>query len=210
MNRHLQAAAVPFHFSSAHEAQLQQIITQYPEGKCQSAVIAALDLAQRQHNGWISREVVEEVARRLSMPAMRVHEIASFYTMFNLEPIGQYHLQVCTTTPCWLKGSDEVLNACHQQREKYGRNIFTVSEVECLGACIAAPVLQINDDYHENLDGPATITLLDNFAQSVSNREIPRPTLDDEESLFNNQTSDETTPRGSKTSLKPKTQEVTK
>ena len=167
MNRQMQAANTPFQFTPENQAQLQHIIAHYPDGRAQSAVIAALDLAQRQHQGWLSREAIEEVAKQLAMSEIRVYEIASFYTMFNLQPVGQYHLQVCTTTPCWLRGSDDVLTICQQKRQQYGDIMFTVTEVECLGACVDAPILQINDDYYENLGEQTTAKLLDELAQNV-------------------------------------------
>jgi NADH-quinone oxidoreductase subunit E len=120
-------------------------------------MLPLLDLAQRQNNGWISTDVMEYVANYISEPYMRVYEVASFYSMYNLKPVGKYHIQVCGTTPCWLRGSGDIMKAC----EKYSKaecgktssdGLFSVSEVECLGACVDAPVIQINDNYYENLD----------------------------------------------------------
>jgi NADH-quinone oxidoreductase E subunit len=164
MKRAIQSAGVPFHFSPENTARLQKLMEHYPEGRQQSAVIAALDLAQRQNRGWVSREAIEEVARFLSMPEIRVYEVATFYTMFNLQPVGKYLLQVCTTTPCWLRGSDEIMSACQRQTEKHGADTFTVVEVECLGACVNAPVVQINDDYYEDLDGSEIERILEALA----------------------------------------------
>ena len=143
-------------------------IAKYPPGRQASAVLALLDLAQRQEGGWLPRAAMDHVARLLGMAPIRVYEVASFYTMFNLRPVGRYLLQACTTTPCWLRGSEEVVAAC---QKKLGITVggmtadglFTLVEVECLGACVNAPILQVNDDYYEDLDGAATEALIDAF-----------------------------------------------
>jgi NADH-quinone oxidoreductase E subunit len=136
-------------------------------------VLALLDLAQRQCGGWLPRAAMDHVAAVLGMAPIRVYEVATFYTMFNLKPVGRHLVQVCTTTPCWLRGSDAVLAAC---RRKLGIDVgettadgrFTVVEVECLGACVNAPVVQVNDDYYEDLDGPGTERLIDALARGES------------------------------------------
>jgi NADH-quinone oxidoreductase subunit E len=118
--------------------------------------------------GWVPRAAMDYVGGLLGMPPLRVYEVATFYTMFNLRPVGKYLLQACTTTPCWLRGSDDVVAACER---KLGiamggmteDGLFTLVEVECLGACVNAPILQVNDDFYEDLDGPATEALLDAF-----------------------------------------------
>jgi NADH-quinone oxidoreductase E subunit len=141
-------------------------IAKYPAGRQASAVLPLLDLAQRQHGGWLSRAAMDRVAELLGMAPIRVYEVATFYTMFNLRPVGRYLLQACTTTPCWLRGSEQVVSACE---EKLGITVggttpdglFSLVEVECLGACVNAPILQVNDDFYEDLDGPATEALLD-------------------------------------------------
>lgn len=165
MKRYIQKSGIAFEFSSKNLEKLQHHIAQYPQGREQSAVIAALDLGQRQNQGWISQEVLQAVARYLEMPEIRVYEIATFYSMFNLSPVGKYHVQVCTTTPCWLRGSDDILKTCQQQKQKHGKEIFTVIEVECLGACANSPMIQINDDYYEDLNVDTTTTLLEKLAQ---------------------------------------------
>ena len=141
----------------------------YPPGRQASAVIAVLDLAQRQH-GWLPRVAMDEVAQLLDMAPIRVYEIATFYTMFQLRPKGRYLLQVCTTTPCWLRGSDAVMKACQARRRRRGR-LFSVQEVECLGACVNAPVVQINDDFYEDLDEASINRVLDAFRRG----ETPKP-----------------------------------
>jgi NADH-quinone oxidoreductase E subunit len=141
-------------------------IAKYPPGRQASAVLPLLDLAQRQCGGWLPRAAMDRVAQILTMAPIRVYEVASFYTMLNLRPVGRYLLQACTTTPCWLRGSDDIVAACER---KLGivmggstvDGLFTLVEVECLGACVNAPILQVNDDFYEDLDGPATEALLD-------------------------------------------------
>ena len=146
-----------FEWSEINYSKVQNIIKIYPVGKQQSAVIPLLDLAQRQNEGWLSKNAIEKVAENLSMSYIRVLEIATFYSMFNLEPVGKNFVQICRTTPCWLRGSDKLSKAA---KEFSGCNLgettkdkkFTFVEVECLGACSNAPMVQINDDYYEDLD----------------------------------------------------------
>ncbi|HEX3944468.1 MAG TPA: NADH-quinone oxidoreductase subunit NuoE [Rhizomicrobium sp.] len=149
-----------FAFSEENRKLVDQWIAKYPPGRQRSAVIAALWIGQEQE-GWVTKPMIEEVARILDMAVMRVLEVATFYTMFNLVPVGQYLVQVCTTTPCWLRGSDDVVAACKEHIGPHPGVIsadgkFSWMEVECLGACVNAPVLQIGKDYYEDLDGPAT------------------------------------------------------
>ena len=132
-------------------------------------MIGVLDLAQRQQ-GWLPRAAMDEVAELLDMAPIRVYEIATFYTMFQLKPTGKYLLQVCTTTPCWLRGSDAVMKACRAMRGRRRRR-FSVQEVECLGACVNAPVVQINDDFYEDLDEASIKTVLD----ALKRGETPKP-----------------------------------
>ncbi|HXC11731.1 MAG TPA: NADH-quinone oxidoreductase subunit NuoE [Stellaceae bacterium] len=141
-------------------------IAKYPHGRQASAVLPLLDLAQRQSGGWLPRAAMDCVANLLGMAPIRVYEVASFYTMLNLRSVGRYLLQACTTTPCWLRGSDDVVGACERKLgidigETTPDGLFTLVEVECLGACVNAPILQVNDDFYEDLDGPATEVLLD-------------------------------------------------
>ncbi len=155
-----------FAFSAGNFERAQAHIAKYPPGRQASAVLPLLDLAQRQHGGWLPRAAMDHVAGLLEMAPIRVYEVASFYTMFNLRPVGRWLLQACTTTPCWLRGSDAVVAACeHKLGIGVGGStpdgLFTLVEVECLGACVNAPILQVNDDFYEDLDGPATEALLD-------------------------------------------------
>lgn len=145
----------------------QRIIKKYPTTGKRSAVLPLLDLAQRQ-TGWLPISAIEYVANFLDMPYIRVYEVATFYTMFNLKPVGKYHIQVCTTTPCWLRGSDQIMLACEKKLgikscEITNDKQFSLIEVECLGACVNAPVVQINDDYHEDLNTEKINDLIDKF-----------------------------------------------
>jgi NADH-quinone oxidoreductase E subunit len=157
---------VSFQFTPENLAQAQAHIAKYPPGRQASAVLPLLDLAQRQHGGWLPQAAMDYVAGMLGMAPIRVYEVATFYTMLNLRPVGRYLLQACTTTPCWLRGSDDVVRACQSKLNigvgsSTSDGLFTLVEVECLGACVNAPILQVNDDFYEDLDGPATEALLD-------------------------------------------------
>ena len=156
-----------FVFTPENLAKAQGLISHYPPGRQASAVIAVLDLAQRQQ-GWLPRVAMDAVARLLDMAPIRVYEIATFYTMFQLKPRGKYLLQVCTTTPCWLRGSEAVMKACQHAADG---EMFSVQEVECLGGCVNAPVVQINDDFYEDLDEASITKVLQAFRRG----ETPRP-----------------------------------
>jgi NADH-quinone oxidoreductase E subunit len=165
-----------FAFTDENLEKAKAHIAKYPKGRQGSAVLPLLDLAQRQSGNWLPRAAMDTVARMLEMAPIRVYEVATFYSMFNLRPVGRHFFQICTTTPCWLRGSEEVVEAC---RKKLGIDIgettadgqFTLTEVECLGACVNAPIIQVNDDFYEDLDGPSTEALIDAFARG----EAPRP-----------------------------------
>ena len=162
-----------FEWSENNFLKIKNIIDQYPKGKQQSAVLPVLDIAQRQNKGWLSKNVIEKVAETLSMSFIRVMEIATFYSMFNLEPIGKNFIQICRTTPCWLRGSDELLKiaiditGCHIGK-KSEDNLFSLVEVECLGACCNAPMVQINDEYFEDLDAKTFKELLLNLKNGLT------------------------------------------
>ena len=145
-----------FSFTDDNLDMVNDIIERYPTGRKQSAVMPLLDLAQRQHDGWLPRAAMDVVAAILDMPPIRVYEVATFYSMYNLRPVGKYNVQICTTTPCMLCGSDDIVNACTsacdaELNETSDDGLFTLTEVECLGACVNAPMIQINDDYYEDL-----------------------------------------------------------
>lgn len=162
-----------FEFSAENQKKIAHILTKYPAGKQASAILPLLDLAQRQHQGWIPRAAMDHIGKLLNLPPIRVYEVATFYSMFNLEPVGKHVLQICRTTPCWLRGADEVLEACQNHLgigigETTPDGLFTIQDVECLGACIHAPVVQINDDYHENLSPESMVELLKTLKASSS------------------------------------------
>ena len=146
-----------FEWSKDNFDKIKKIIDKYPKGKQHSAVLPVLDIAQRQNQGWLSKQAIEKVAETLDMSFIRVMEIATFYSMFNLKAIGKYFVQICRTTPCWLRGCDKLIKVSKEITgceigETSKDNLFTVVEVECLGACCNAPMVQINDYYYEDLD----------------------------------------------------------
>ena len=170
-----------FQWTPENAKRAAEIVARYPAGRQMSASIPFLDLAQRQvgaetnTQGWLPIPVMEFVARELDMPYVRVLEVATFYTMFNLAPVGRYHVQVCGTTPCMLRGSDDVMEACYKRGLKKGHTtedgLFTLTEVECLGACANAPMVQINDDNFEDLTEESMGAVLDALARG----EKPKP-----------------------------------
>jgi len=189
-----------FQWTEANAKAAKEIIARYPAGRQLSASIPLLDLAQRQvgaeteTQGWLPIPVMEFVAKELDTSYIRVLEVATFYTMFNLAPVGRFHVQVCGTTPCMLRGSDEVLSACYKRGLKKGHTtnegLFTLTEVECLGACANAPMVQINDDNYEDLTADSMATILDALAAGQTPR--PGPQIDRQTSC----------PEGGPTSLK--------
>ena len=161
-------ADTPFVFTAENAARADAIMAIYPDGHKRAAVIPMLDLAQRQHGGWLPISAMHHVAEVIGMPRMRVYEVATFYTMFMRNPVGKYHVQICTTTPCWLRGSDEIMEALKENLgigpgQMTDDKLFTISEVECLGACVNAPMVQINDDYYEDLTVKDTHEILDDL-----------------------------------------------
>lgn len=157
-----------FRFAPENLKKIEATIRKYPEGRQASAVIAVLDIAQRQNDGWLSVDAMNAVAEILSMPYIRVYEVATFYTMFNLKPVGKHLIQLCRTTPCWLRGSDDLKKLCNDKLgigkgETTSDGQFTLTEVECLGACVNAPMVQINDDYYEDLNVENFSALLDDL-----------------------------------------------
>jgi len=146
-----------FKFNSKNLIAAEKAISNYPEGKQQSAVMALLYIAQRQNDNWIPLSAMKYIAKMLKMPYIKVYEVATFYTMYNLAPVGEYFFQVCTTTPCMLRGAYELVDVCKKKISKNESKITkdgksSWMEVECLGACVNAPMIQINDDYFEDLD----------------------------------------------------------
>jgi len=160
----------PFSFTPENRERSERIIARYPAGRQHSAIIPLLDIAQRQNGGWLSREAIEHVAALLAMAPIRALEVATFYTMFNLNPVGRHLIQVCRTTPCWLRGADDLTATCKRKlgvglKEVTADGLFSVMEVECLGACVNAPVVQVNDDLYEDLDPQRMEALVDAFAR---------------------------------------------
>ena len=159
-----------FAFTPENRERALAYIAKYPPGRQASAVLALLDLAQRQAGGWLPRAAMDHVGELLDMAPIRVYEVATFYTMFNLQPVGKFHVQVCRTTPCWLRGSEELSQTCRRKfgvgmRQRSADGLFSLVEVECLGACVNAPVVQINDDFYEDLDPRRLETVLDALAR---------------------------------------------
>lgn len=162
-----------FVFTEENLIVAQKHIAKYPEGRQASAVLPLLELAQRQHNNWLPMAAIEYVGQMLDMPILRVMEVATFYTMFNLSPVGKYHIQLCGTTPCWLKGASDIKAACKSKLnidlgETTVDGKFSLVEVECLGACANAPMIQINDYFYEDLDTTSITKILDDLASGKS------------------------------------------
>ncbi len=155
-----------FSFSKEAEKEILEILKKYPPDRKASAVMPLLDLAQREAGGWLPISALEAVAEKVGLAYMRVLEIASFYTMYNLNPVGKWHLQICGTTPCWLRGSDDILKAIYdtlkiKPNETSKNGEFTLTKVECLGASVNAPILQVNDDFYEDLNYSSTKKLIE-------------------------------------------------
>ncbi|XP_066102785.1 NADH dehydrogenase [ubiquinone] flavoprotein 2, mitochondrial isoform X1 [Saccopteryx bilineata] len=165
----------PFDFTPENYKRIEAIVKNYPEGHKAAAVLPVLDLAQRQ-NGWLPISAMNKVAEVLQVPPMRVYEVATFYTMYNRKPVGKYHIQICTTTPCMLRNSDSILEAIQKKLgikvgETTPDKLFTLIEVECLGACVNAPMVQINDNYYEDLTPQDIEEIIDELKAG----KIPKP-----------------------------------
>ncbi len=183
----LNASYQPKSFAFKDGAKVKEIIARYPAGRQMSAIMPLLDLAQRQvgeegakanppYGGWIPRAAMDEIANIVEVAPMKVYEVATFYSMYNLAPVGKYLLQMCTTTPCWLCGSGKVVEACEKNLgihagESTADGLFTMMEVECLGACANAPMIQINDDFYEDLTPESMTSILENLKKGI----VPAP-----------------------------------
>lgn len=170
-----------FEFTPENEETAKWHVAKYPAGKQQSAVMPLLDLAQRQNGGHVTVEIMDYIADYLGMPAIRVQEVATFYTMYNHKKIGKHHLRVCGTTPCWLRGSDDIMKACQdklgiKKGETTADGLFTLDEIECAGACVNAPVVSINDDYFEDLTAESVVELINKLTAGESVK--PGPQID--------------------------------
>ena len=155
-----------FKFSDENLSKAKEIIRKYPKDREQSAVMPLLYLTQKQNENWIPLVAIKYLAKMLKMPYIKVYEVATFYSMFNLTPTGKYFLQVCTTTPCMIRGAYEIVNVCkrkisEKQNEMSKNKLFSWTEVECLGACVNAPMMQINDDYFEDIDKKKAEEIID-------------------------------------------------
>jgi NADH-quinone oxidoreductase subunit E len=164
-------AKTEFKFSDENMIKVHEIIKKYPKGKERSAVMPLLYLVQEQNDNWIPTVAMDYVAELLGIPPMQVYEVANFYTMYNKKPVGKNLIQICRTTPCWLCGSNEIVKACKKELgidigETTEDGLFSIVEVECLGACTAAPMMQINDDYYENLTEDKTVEIIRNLKGS--------------------------------------------
>ena len=176
----------PESFTFRDKKKVDEILGRYPKGQARSAIMPLLDLAQRQvgedgakaeqpYGGWIPRAAMDEIANIVGQPPVRVYEVATFYSMYNLAPVGKYLVQICTTTPCWLCNASGIAQACEKHLgihmgESTKDGLFTLMEVECLGACVNAPMVQINDDYYEDLTPERMVEILDALA---SGKEVP-------------------------------------
>jgi len=163
-----------FEFSEDNRIKAEKEILKYPKGEQKSAVMALLTLAQKQNNNYLSKEAIEYVANYLNMPVIKVIEVATFYTMYNLKPVGKYHVQVCSNVVCHVRGARNLIAALEKATGTTVGNssddgLFTISKVECLGACANAPVLQINDDYFEDV----TTESIDYIVESLRNNKTP-------------------------------------
>lgn len=179
----LNASYQPSSFSFKDENAVNEIISRYPVGRQQSAMMPLLDLAQRQvgaegtkstppYGGWIPRAAMDEIARIIGVAPMKVYEVATFYSMYNLAPVGKYLIQVCTTTPCWLCGSSKIVESCEKSLgihmgDSTSDGMFSTMEVECLGACANAPMVQINDDYYEDLTPDSMASIINSLKRDV-------------------------------------------
>ncbi len=157
-----------FEFNTENQKKVQEILAKYPTERKKSAIMPLLDLAQRQNNNWVSKDVIACVAQITEVPEIKVYEVASFYTMYNLQPVGKYLLQFCKTTPCMLRGIDQIVKDCKTKLgidmdETTLDGLFTLKEVECLGACVNAPVVQINDDFAEDLTSETFLKIIDDL-----------------------------------------------
>lgn len=157
-----------FNFSPENQEKIKEILNKYPAERKKSAVMPLLDLAQRQNDNWVSKDIIAKISEILDLPEIKVYEVASFYTMYNLKPVGKYLLQFCKTTPCMLRGIDKIIKDCE---DKLGISmdqttvdkLFTLKEVECLGACVNAPIVQINDDYAEDLTTEKFLSIIEDL-----------------------------------------------
>lgn len=159
-----------FAFTPENLEYAHTVIAKYPQGRQQAALLPLLMLAQRQNENWLSKSAMDYIADMLGMPFVRVYEVVTFYTMYNLEPVGRYMIEICTTTPCWLRGSDDIVKTCEQKLgvsvgQTSDDGMFTLREAECLGSCASAPMCQIGDHYYEDLTPETMINVIEVLAR---------------------------------------------
>ena len=162
---------IEFSFNEEDQIYLETLIGKYPESRKQSAVIPCLFYAQKKAGGWLPEKAILSISKLLDMPKIRVLEITTFYSMFNLQPVGKNFVQVCGTTPCWLRGSDKIKAACRDyigQEREVSKDGISWMEVECLGACVNAPMIQINEDYYEDLDYESAVKIIKSLKEGKS------------------------------------------
>ena len=162
---------VEFSFNEEDQINLETLIEKYPENRKQSAVIPCLFYAQKKAGGWLPEKAILAISKLLGMPKIRILEIATFYSMFNLQPVGKIFVQVCGTTPCWLRGADKIKDACKDyigQEKEVSKDGLSWMEVECLGACVNAPMVQINEDYYEDLDYESAVKIVKSLKEGKS------------------------------------------
>lgn len=168
-----------FAFTEENLERAKEIIARYPVGRQQSAVMPLLMLAQKQHQNWLPRAAMDAVADLLAMPPVRVYEVASFYTMYNLQPVGRHVIEICTTTPCWLRGSDDIVASCERRLgikmgETTRDGMFTLKEAECLGACVNAPMCAVGEHYYEDLTAQSMVKIIDALALGQTPKSGPQ------------------------------------
>jgi NADH-quinone oxidoreductase E subunit len=165
-----------FEFNAANQKRIQEILKKYPTERKKSAVMPLLDLAQRQHDNWIPNAAIKKIGEILEVPYIKVYEVVTFYTMYNLAPVGKYFVQVCTTSPCMIRGSGKIVNLCKKHISEKEGNLSDDKksswiEVECLGACVSAPMMQINDDFYEDLTEETATKIF----EGIKNDKLPKP-----------------------------------
>ncbi|MFM7498204.1 MAG: NADH-quinone oxidoreductase subunit NuoE [Candidatus Fonsibacter sp.] len=165
-----------FEFDANNQKRIQEILKKYPAERKKSAVMPLLDLAQRQHDNWIPNAAIRKIGEILEVPYINVYEVATFYTMYNLAPVGKYFVQVCTTSPCMIRGSGKIVNLCKKYISENEGKLSSDKkaswiEVECLGACVSAPMMQINDDFYEDLTEETATRIF----EGIKNNKLPKP-----------------------------------
>ncbi|MFZ9438235.1 MAG: NADH-quinone oxidoreductase subunit NuoE, partial [Candidatus Fonsibacter ubiquis] len=165
-----------FEFNTTNQKRIEEILKKYPPERKKSAVMPLLDLAQRQHDNWIPNAAIRKIGEILEVPYIKVYEVATFYTMYNLAPVGKYFVQVCTTSPCMIRGSGKIVNLCKKYISENEGKLSSDKkaswiEVECLGACVSAPMMQINDDFYEDLTEETATKIF----EGIKNDKLPKP-----------------------------------